>query len=232
MRNVKKHFTAEAADFDLIIRRAIPQYQLMLEAVAERVALNVAKDAPRILDLGAGTGELSKIMLEKFPNAQITVMDFVPQMLELAGRKLAPMVKDKSQLKFIEADFSKLPLEQTYDAVVASFTLHHLRTDADKIKNYRGVYKILKKGGVFCAADIILGTDKKLTALYINKWVEFLRTQNWTDEENECRLKMYKAEDFPASLVNHLRWLSEIGFTKVDCLTKYYNFAVFGGTKN
>ena len=35
----------------------------------------------------------------------------------------------------------------------------------------------------------------------------------------------------PAPLMAQLRWLAEIGFSNVDVIWKYYNFAVYGGAK-
>jgi tRNA (cmo5U34)-methyltransferase len=37
--------------------------------------------------------------------------------------------------------------------------------------------------------------------------------------------------DRPASLMDHLAWLREVGFTSVDCTWRYLKFAVFGGWK-
>ncbi|MCK5707915.1 MAG: hypothetical protein KAI43_09695 [Candidatus Aureabacteria bacterium] len=41
-----------------------------------------------------------------------------------------------------------------------------------------------------------------------------------------------KEEDRPAKLIDQLNWLSNIGFSDVDVILKYYNFAVFGGRRN
>jgi len=41
----------------------------------------------------------------------------------------------------------------------------------------------------------------------------------------------YHAEDRPARVMDQLTWMSEIGFSGVDVLWKYCNFAVYGGTK-
>jgi tRNA (cmo5U34)-methyltransferase len=41
----------------------------------------------------------------------------------------------------------------------------------------------------------------------------------------------YRDEDNPAMLIDQLDWLREIGFTEVDVLLKYFNFALYGGRK-
>src|SRR5213594_4790120 len=41
----------------------------------------------RIADLATGTGDLALALQKKLPEAQITAVDFLPEMLELAKRK-------------------------------------------------------------------------------------------------------------------------------------------------
>lgn len=230
MNKVKRHFTEEALKFDKIIRRSIPFYPQMVEAIVDFMHFT-GKPSPEILDLGAGTGEVAKQILLKFPNARITILDFVPEMLEIARHKLLPLTKNKGQLRCIGADFGRWQFDQSYDAVVANLTLHHLRTDRDKRQNYRQIFKNLKPGGIFCVGDIILGTEDKLTKIYIEKWLEFQIANQWSKREIAERMQRYKTEDCPAPLVKHLKWLMEAGFTGIDCVWKYYNFAVFGGKK-
>ena len=38
-------------------------------------------------------------------------------------------------------------------------------------------------------------------------------------------------EDIPDSVENQTRWLAESGFVDIGCHFRYFNFAVFGGSK-
>lgn len=38
-------------------------------------------------------------------------------------------------------------------------------------------------------------------------------------------------EDWPEILIDQISWLEDIGFKGIDIVWKYYNFAVYGGTK-
>ncbi|KAF0133279.1 MAG: tRNA (cmo5U34)-methyltransferase [Candidatus Saganbacteria bacterium] len=230
MKKVQKHFKQEALDFDEIIKRSIPFYRQMLEAIIDQLIFP-KNSSPEILDLGTGTGEIAKNILIRIPDANLTIVDFVPEMLQVAKNKLSSIVRRKNQVRYIEADFSKWKFDQPYDAVVANLTLHHLKTERDKKVNYQMIFKNLKSSGILCVGDIILGTDKMLTELYIEKWIKFQFANKWSKKEIAERMQRYKTEDCPASLVNHLKWLEEIGFVKVDCFWKYYNFAVWGGRK-
>ena len=42
----------------------------------------------RALDLGSGPGVLSRLLLDTFPNAQVTAFDISPVMLDVCKKKL------------------------------------------------------------------------------------------------------------------------------------------------
>ncbi len=63
----------------------------------------------------------------------------------------------------------------------------------------------------------------------MEKWKSFMK-KHVSEEEIENRwLPQYREEDRPAKLMDQMTWLSDIGFTQVDVVWKYYNFAVYGG---
>lgn len=51
------------------------------------------------------------------------------------------------------------------------------------------------------------------------------------DDINNNWLVKYRNEDNPAKLLEQVKWLEEIGFSDIDIIWKYYNFAVYGGLK-
>jgi len=83
--------------------------------------------APRILDLGCGTGSVLAALMYAMPLARGTGVDFDPTLLLLAGKRLAPF-GDRVQL--IEADVRKESwmegLPTPFDAVVSATALHWL----------------------------------------------------------------------------------------------------------
>jgi tRNA (cmo5U34)-methyltransferase len=66
----------------------------------------------------------------------------------------------------------------------------------------------------------------------MGRWKAFMQRQVPEDEVETVWLQKYSEEDRPAQLVEQLTWLSDIGYSNVDVLWKYYNFAVYGGTKS
>ena len=49
-------------------------------------------------------------------------------------------------------------------------------------------------------------------------------------EEKEL-LTRYQTDDNPSELFQHLKWLENSGFSEVETIWKYYNFAIFGGCR-
>jgi tRNA (cmo5U34)-methyltransferase len=227
MDTVKEHFEEVAREFDRIIVTLIPYYAQMVESLALAIPFDIS--APiRVLDLGCGTGTVAKHVLERFPNAEVSCLDTAVNMIAIAQGKLA----DYPRVSYVLGDFTAMAGDETYDVVVSSLALHHLPADADKQRFYRRIYHSLRPGGVFYNADVVLGTSDYLQRVYMQQWRAFM-CRNISPEEVERRwIPNHEAEDHPAKLTEQLAWLAETGFTEVDVLWKYYNFAVYGGRKS
>jgi tRNA (cmo5U34)-methyltransferase len=223
---VKDHFENEAHEFDSIILKLIPHYPSMVRALA--AVLPFEKSAPlRIIDLGCGTGTVSAQIMEAFPNAQITCLDLSENMIAMARAKLAryPLVN------YIVSDFESYDFSGGYDAVVSSLALHHIADDEAKKRIYRRICDSLNPRGVFYNADVVLASNEFLQNIYLNEWRAFMRRSISSEEIEGKWIPKHQEEDHPAKLTNHLAWMTEIGFADVDVIWKYYNFAVFGGSK-
>lgn len=216
----------QASEFDALIRKLIPDYPRMVEALVAAIPFDSAASM-QIMDLGCGTGTVAQAVLGAFPNARVTCLDLAENMIAMAQVKLA----DYADVSYVVADFSSFAFDTKYDVVISSLALHHFVTDRDKQQFYRRVYDCLNPGGVFYNADVVLGANEFLQAVNMRQWRAFMK-QHISQEEIENKwIPKYYLEDHPAPLVDQLVWLKEIGFTDVDVLWKYYNFAVYGGVK-
>lgn len=225
MSVVKNHFDSEADYYDNLIQKVIPFYYEMVQALVLAIPFEKTVQL-EVCDLGCGTGTISKTVGDHFENAAITLVDMSAKMLELAAKKLTGF----KNCTFIHADFYQFEFPKKYDAIVSSLALHHLVTDQDKIIFYEQIYEALKPNGVFINADVILGSNEQIQAQYMKKWFDFMAKKCTTEEMETCKMN-YQKEDYPASLINHINWLTKVGFTDVDVIWKYYNFAVYGGRK-
>jgi tRNA (cmo5U34)-methyltransferase len=226
MDQIKQHFEKEAHKFDRIIQQLIPYYDQMLEALVSAIPFETEYPI-RVLDVGCGTGTLAQHILQVFPQSQVTCLDFSEQMIQMAQAKLASF----SRVSYLVQDFREYTPTHSYHAVVSSLALHHLVTDEEKRAFYQKIHNTLLPGGCFYNADVVLGASEHLQSIYMGRWKAFMQRQISKEEVENVWLQKYSDEDRPAQLVEQLTWLSDIGYSNVDVLWKYYNFAVYGGVK-
>jgi tRNA (cmo5U34)-methyltransferase len=226
MDRVKKHFEEEAKEFDSIILKLIPYYQEMVDALVSAIPFGKSS-VIKVVDLGCGTGTISKRVKSVFSKAEITCLDVAENMIEMARNKLS----GQSNIKYQLGDFNHFHFGEQYDVAISSLSLHHLVRDEDKRTFYRKIYKALTPGGIFYNADNVIASNDYLQDIYMNKWKQFMRKKISEEEIENNWIPRYYVEDRPAKLVDQLIWLKEIGFTDVDVIWKYYNFAVYGGRK-
>lgn len=106
---------------------------------ADLIDLLAPKQGERVLDLGAGTGDLTAQLAQR--GALVTGVDASTEMVNEARRK-------HPSLSFEVADGQALSFDQAFDAVFSNATLHWMpRADAVA----EGVARALKPGGRFVA---------------------------------------------------------------------------------
>jgi tRNA (cmo5U34)-methyltransferase len=121
---------------------AYPELQARTAAATEGV------DAREILELGIGTGETARRIMELHPEARLTAIDSSPEMLERA-REVFP--EEDLRLSRLE---DPLP-EGPFDLVVAVLAVHHL-DGAGKRDLFGRVAEVLRPGGRFVLSDLVV----------------------------------------------------------------------------
>ena len=79
---LKEKFNENAEKYDKIRKLIIPCFDDLYD-ITKNLA-DSKKDKPKILDLGAGTGLLTKYLFEKYPEAEFTLLDMSEEMLKVA----------------------------------------------------------------------------------------------------------------------------------------------------
>ena len=143
-----------------------------------------------ILDLCCGTGDLTGLLKEKYPDAKVIGIDFSDKMLEVARKK-------NPNIEFLEADCTQLPFEdESFDLCTISFGLRNVE-DIEKV--LKEIYRVLKKSGVFINLD--LGKPNKFFNLFLKPymylWVVFLG-KIFHGDETPYKYLAASNEDFPA----------------------------------
>lgn len=226
MAAIRSTFSAQSREYDAQVARIIPRYEEMLDVLVSCVS-PLQGQRIRAIDLGCGTGAVSRRLLDSCPGMELTCLDMAEGMLDIARQRLAGCV----DVRYVLADLYEFEFDGPYDVVVSSLALHHIVTDEDKKALYQRIFDALLPRGSFYNADIVLGSDAQTQALYMERWRSFL-VQTFSEEEvDNALMPRYYREDSPARLLDHMRWLGEVGFREVDVVWKNYNCAVYGGRK-
>lgn len=224
IKKVKEHFESEAAEFDEIIKKLIPYYNEMIEALVSVIIFDKNKEI-KVIDLGCGTGTISEEIRKKYPNAKFTCVDIAENMLQMAELKLG------SDVKFIKSDFNDFVFPEKYDLIVSSLALHHLTEEKDVDIFYKKIYDALNSQGTFINADVVLASTKNLQDIFIEKWIKYMNKSVSMEEIENKWLPSYYSEDRPINMMKHLELLEKLNFRDVDIIWKYYNYAVYKGEK-
>jgi ubiquinone/menaquinone biosynthesis C-methylase UbiE len=109
----------------------------------------------KFLEIGSGTGALTRLMSLAFPKAQITCVDLSPHYLKYAQNRLV----DFKRINFIQGQGENLDFkDETYDAVFSCYLFHELPQNIRK-EVIDEKWRVLKKGGFLGIMDSIQKGD-------------------------------------------------------------------------
>jgi malonyl-CoA O-methyltransferase len=122
-------------------------------AVADHLArLLPERDSPNVLELGCGTGLLSRHLLARYPEGRFVLSDAAPAMIAECRRNLA--AGDQSRISFEVMDAGEAGGHAELDLIVSSMTLHWLANPVASLERLR---RLLAPDGVLLYAT--LGPD-------------------------------------------------------------------------
>ncbi len=223
--DVRSAFDAAAAGYDARRRQLIPCFDDFYAAAVEWLPFP-AGAAPRILDLGAGTGLLAAMILRRWPRARLELVDLSPEMAAQARRRFAG---SGARVVVREGDYLAEPYGGPFDAVVSGLSIHHL-PHAGKRAVFRRSLAALRPGGWFVNADNVLAPTPAVAADDRARWIARVRESGIPAAELRAALRRTRL-DVLAPLSGQLAWLRAAGFVDVDCRYKWLHFAVFGGRR-
>jgi len=157
----------------------VPGYERLQDELA---AATIPADT--VLDLGTGTGETARRVLDRHPAARLTGIDESEDMLAAARAALAgrPVELREGRLE------DPLP-DGPFDLVISALAVHHL-DGPGKAALFRRVHDALRPGGRFLLADVIVPEDPA-----------------------DAVVPTSPDYDLPSPLPAQLDWLREAGFS-------------------
>jgi ubiquinone/menaquinone biosynthesis C-methylase UbiE len=132
-----------------------------------------------VLEVGTGSGNLTRAMLGRWPAVEIIASDVAAGMLELARTQLADLADPR--IRFLDASAQALPLPaESVDLVVSSFVLQLV---PDRLAALREARRLLRPGGIVAYVSWINSDDDEfLPSVEFDEAVLDLRIDEQSDE--------------------------------------------------
>jgi tRNA (cmo5U34)-methyltransferase len=181
-----------------LMHRELPHYERLQD---ELVAATRPVAAGTILELGTGTGETARRVLEAHPAARLHGIDASADMLAVARESLAGRAATLAVGR-IEDPLPGGP----FDLVVSALAVHHL-DGPGKRALFARVEEILTAGGAFVLADVVIPEDPA-----------------------DALTPIDPSYDLPSTVADHLGWLHEAGLQASVCW-QHRDLAVIAATR-
>ena len=148
---IGNRFSAAAETYD---RHARPQL-----ALAQSVVSMLPEMYPeQMLEFGPGTGQLTRLLTQRFPDVVIDAVDVAEKMIEHSREQFHKF----PQINWIVGDAQTFWSGDRYPLIVSSSALHWV---SDFEKTCENIFQCLEPGGYFSLGMMLKGTLKELHEL-------------------------------------------------------------------
>lgn len=199
------------------------------------------------VELGVGAGWLSAALLERFPAARVIGFDGSPAMLRETETRLSSFAGRYTLRPFQleeptwQAEAERLAGDVGVRCVVSSLVIHHLDGEGKRAL-YRDLQRLLAPGGALLIADLIAPRSAWERRYLARQWDEAVERQSRELTGSLQPYQRFRDEqwnwytypdpmDQPSTMLEHLTWLGEAGFTGAHIFWEHAGHAVYGGYK-
>ncbi|MGE3797134.1 MAG: trans-aconitate 2-methyltransferase [Thermomicrobiales bacterium] len=196
-----------------------------------------------VVELACGTGWLAAGMLECYHRSHVIALDGSETMRAEARKTLAPFERRASIQPFVleEPGWREL-LPEGLRAVVSSLAIHHLRGPA-KQQLFADLLPKLAPGGGLIICDLVEPAGEWTRRHFGRAWANDVTLQSVEIAGDDSAYRSFMNErwnyyentpkenegDYPDTIADQLRWLSEAGYERVDVAWSRAGHTLFCG---
>jgi ubiquinone/menaquinone biosynthesis C-methylase UbiE len=157
-----------------------------------------------IAELGCGGGRNAAELMQRYPQAKLTALDYSPVSVEKA-KALNAAVIEAGRCTVLQGNVASLPMEDASFELATAFETVYFWPGLPTC--FAEVYRVLKPGGVFLICNESDGTDK--TGLRFEKIIDGMKC--YTAEEIEAALRAAGFSEVHADSHPDKPWLTVVG---------------------
>lgn len=227
VKEIQERFDADVERFSNLYtgQQSTIDAVLNMELIAEGITRTYPNKI-KLLDIGCGAGNYTIKLLTKKKDVAVDLLDLSEPMLTRAVQRINS--HGPSAVEAYHGDFRTVNLvDKSYDVIIATSVLHHLREDADWIENFSKIFRLLANGGSLWVFDLVKQNNDQLQdMIYAKLYGQYLASLGGEQYRDKV-FNYIEKEDTPRPLIEQLDLLRRVGFKSVDILHKNLSFASF-----
>lgn len=211
------------ACFDDMLRRSIPQYELM-RALTFEIGSRFVRQATDIVDLGCSRGEAIDPFWRRFGACNRFILSDVSEpMLQAARERYATAIENRL------VDVRRHDLRGPYFPSRSSLTLCVLTLQFTPIEHrhriIRDIFKATVPGGALILVEKVLGSSAEADALLVDLHHEIKAANGYTPDAIARKRLSLEGVLVPVTARWDEELLASAGFHHVECFWRCLNFA-------
>ncbi|MGA2141292.1 MAG: class I SAM-dependent methyltransferase [Brevinematales bacterium] len=224
INKISTGFNETAAKYDEQRKFFIPCFEDYY-SIGASLLEKTGKTFKSILDLGAGTGLLTKYLFDRFPAAHFTLVDISDKMMELSRQRFEGL----ENFDYVISDYSRELPTGKFDLIASGLSIHHLEDDY-KSRLYNALYNNLEGGGYLLNLDQFNAGSDMVNDLYKEFWLEYI-SKSGIDENEKALWLARRKLDRENTIDATKNMLRQAGFEIVECVYSYMKFGVIMAVK-
>lgn len=222
--DIGAQFNLIAKEYDAKREIFIPCFQDFYQGATDFIISNYG-EPNSVLDLGAGTGLLTKFWYQRLQKTRFTLIDVARDMLEVARLRFG----GNDRVQYLVGDYTQGLPDSDFDVVISALSIHHLE-DQEKKDLFENIYDRLPKGGMLVNYDQFSAEEATINEWYDKTWISKLRQSNLTERDIEL-WKQRRLLDKECSVEAEVDMLKNSRFDIVKCVYSNQKFAVIVAIK-
>lgn len=230
----KWEFDADVtAAFDDMLRRSIPQYDVMRDAVLS-VGRSFVQERTDVVDIGCSRGEALAPFVDEFYGTtrkdgtgrlvdKFVGVEVSAPMLDVLRARFAPMIAD-NRVRIVDTDLRAAYPDVRASLTLSVFTLQFVPIECRQ-RVVQDVYDRTVHGGAFVLVEKLLGATARIDRILVDRYYKMKADNGYSQEAIDRKRLSLQGVLVPVTARWNEELLAQAGFAEVDCFWRYLNFA-------